>query len=750
SITVEGGGSSSGAGRVCANSEKGTPVEIGDMSRDWKSSEADRGSDGYTMSCLKGDTTRKAIQLVVANDGLSVVMKKGGAAESCVNSVGGLTVDQLRWMFSSKTATELAADGWDSSSLGNPDSDDIREWSDLSSDCPDSAIVLAYPDAESGTYEYFCEAIMNDDCSFGTGTQSADDNVLVNTLTGNEAAVGYFGFAYYVENTATLSAAAVKNADGNYVSPSGSTVADGTYNPLSRPLFMNLNVGDLDKTAPFLNFGYGDGGDVLVEGTGYVPLTSDNEAVMRDRIAMSTYQTECGPDGAIAIAGSSTVLPLAEAWAQRYDADCSGSDITVEGGGSSSGAGRVCANSEKGTPVDIGDMSREWKTTEADRGADGYTMSCLKGDTSRKAVQIVVAYDGLSVVMKKGGVAEACVNALGGLTPDQLRYIFSGNTTVELAANGWDSSSLGNPDGDEIREWSDLSSDCDTDAIVLAYPDAESGTFEYFCEAIMHEECTFGTGTQSPDDNVLVNTLTGDGAAVGYFGYAYYIKNTATLAAAPVMNSAGDYVSPEADSVADGSYNPLARPIFMNLHTAGLSKTAPFLQFGFSNIGDSLVESVGYVPIPDSVKRQMLGRLVGETAVCGVNDIIINEIHQDGEPEDYIELKNVGSAACSLHGWHIADGGTYDSNDPSSSTGFTITGYALGVGEYWLGYEDEVESFTFGLSKGGEDVYLIAPDGTVVDQVTAGSYGDDGNSVNNCGSSDESATPSPGADNNCS
>ena len=50
---------------------------------------------------------------------------------------------------------------------------------------------------------------------------------------------------------------------------------------------MNLNVGDLDKTAPFLNFGYGDGGDVLVEGTGYVPLTSDNEAVMRDRIAMS-------------------------------------------------------------------------------------------------------------------------------------------------------------------------------------------------------------------------------------------------------------------------------------------------------------------------------------------------------------------------------------------------------------------------------------------------------------------------------
>ncbi|MBL6892785.1 MAG: substrate-binding domain-containing protein, partial [Candidatus Poseidonia sp.] len=134
----------------------------------------------------------------------------------------------------------------------------------------------------------------------------------------------------------------------------------------------------------------------------------------------------CGPDGSIKIAGSSTVLPLAEIWAEYYQENCEGVTITVESGGSGGGAGRVCANSAKGTPVDIGDMSRDWKSTEANRGVDGYTMDCLAGDTSRSARQIQVAIDGLSVVMKSGGAADVCVNThLGGLTVDQLRWMFS-------------------------------------------------------------------------------------------------------------------------------------------------------------------------------------------------------------------------------------------------------------------------------------------------------------------------------------
>lgn len=94
---MEGGGSSVGAGRVCANLERGLPVDIGDMSREWKSQEAEVHK-GFVYKCLKGDTDRSAIQLPVAIDGLTVVVKKGGISANCVSLLGGLTLDQLRWM----------------------------------------------------------------------------------------------------------------------------------------------------------------------------------------------------------------------------------------------------------------------------------------------------------------------------------------------------------------------------------------------------------------------------------------------------------------------------------------------------------------------------------------------------------------------------------------------------------------------------------------------------------------------------
>ena len=196
--------------------------------------------------------------------------------------------------------------------------------------------------------------------------------------------------------------------------------------------------------------------------------TDTNNTTVIDDGGIDVGTVTCGPDGSIKIAGSSTVLPLAEIWAEYYQENCEGVTITVESGGSGGGAGRVCANSAKGTPVDIGDMSRDWKGTEADRRDDGFTMDCLAGDTSRSARQIQVAIDGLSVVMKKGGAADVCVNThLGGLTVDQLRWMFSNEADTGYTP--------ANDDGDAIKEWSDLSADCGAAEIVLAYPDADSG-----------------------------------------------------------------------------------------------------------------------------------------------------------------------------------------------------------------------------------------------------------------------------------
>ncbi|GIR07791.1 MAG: hypothetical protein CM15mP18_1200 [Methanobacteriota archaeon] len=209
--------------------------------------------------------------------------------------------------------------------------------------------------------------------------------------------------------------------------------------------------------------------------------TTTNNTGGDDRIDVGTVS--CGPDGSISIAGSSTVFPLAEAWAEYYSEACPGTTITVEGGGSGAGAGRVCANSEKGTAVDIGDMSRDWKGSEATRGDDGYTMSCLKGDTSLEARQIVVAYDGLSVVVKKGGAAETCVNGMGGLTVDQLRWIFSAETAAEMTAAGVDvSAAVPNSDGDDAtHKWSEFPPPTPPGgAINLPPPDADPGTQNTF------------------------------------------------------------------------------------------------------------------------------------------------------------------------------------------------------------------------------------------------------------------------------
>jgi ABC-type phosphate transport system substrate-binding protein len=98
-------------------------------------------------------------------------------------------------------------------------------------------------------------------------------------------------------------------------------------------------------------------------------------------------------------------------------------DMTVEGGGSSVGAGRVCGNLERGLPVDIGDMSREWKSKEAEVHKNEFVYKCLLGDTDRSAIQLPVAIDGLTVAVKKGGVSAQCVSLLGGLSLDQLRWM---------------------------------------------------------------------------------------------------------------------------------------------------------------------------------------------------------------------------------------------------------------------------------------------------------------------------------------
>ena len=469
----------------------------------------------------------------------------------------------------------------------------------------------------------------------------------------SDNAVGYFGYAYYEENAAVLNVVSISpdevgGGNDDHVEPNAGTVGSGEYSPLARPIFMNVDNSAWEDVSGFLNFGFSAVGSHMVAEVGYVPLPSYLNNEMTRRIAEAgthggKFYVECrGLDGkTIEIAGSSTVYPVASAWAQAFqvycDAQGSNVNINVAGGGSGAGASRICSTDTD--HVDIGDMSRGWKTSEATVGADGYTYSCL--DSEVTATQLQVAIDGLSVVVKRGGEADQCIAAMGGLSVAQLRWIYSDWSETDLAEHaegGLDMSSVTpSNDNDGVREWSDLSdsADCADSAIKLWGADSDSGTYEYFGETVFCKNCFAGKSgydsegfdnsrdggyQNSADDNVIVEGVSGDGMAIGYFGYAYYEENAAVL---NVVAISGDevgggstdypYVTPSSETVASGEYAPLARPIFMNVDNSAWDLVLPFMQYGFyKHVGSDLVAEVGYVALTGDNLATMKHRI--ETA----------------------------------------------------------------------------------------------------------------------------------------
>jgi phosphate transport system substrate-binding protein len=150
----------------------------------------------------------------------------------------------------------------------------VKKWSDVRADWPDKPIKLYGPDTDSGTFDYFTEAINGEaKRSRADYTASADDNVLVQGIEGDENALGYFGFAYYYENRDKLNLLAVDAGKGaGCVLPSHDTILNNTYSPLSRPLFVYVTNDALQQpeVAAFLRY-YLTEGRPLISEVGYVP-----------------------------------------------------------------------------------------------------------------------------------------------------------------------------------------------------------------------------------------------------------------------------------------------------------------------------------------------------------------------------------------------------------------------------------------------------------------------------------------------
>lgn len=198
------------------------------------------------------------LELEVAYDGLAVLVNPAN------DWVDNFTVEELKKIW------EPAAQGV------------IMKWNQIRPEWPDEEIHLFGPGVASGTYDYFTEAIVGKSgSSRGDFTASEDDHVLVQGIAGDKYSLGFFGLAYYAENKDKLTLIGVHNGE-EVVKPTLETVSNGSYRPLSRPLFIYVNSTSVasPEVVEFVDF-YIDNAAELSQDVGYIPLPEENYATQR-------------------------------------------------------------------------------------------------------------------------------------------------------------------------------------------------------------------------------------------------------------------------------------------------------------------------------------------------------------------------------------------------------------------------------------------------------------------------------------
>lgn len=179
---------------------------------------------------------------------------------------------------------------WEPSAQGK-----ITKWNQVNPAWPDEKIKLFGAGADSGTFDYFTEAIVGKaKSSRGDFTASEDDNVLVQGIATDKYSLGFFGFAYYTENKKKVNAAAIDNGKGGVI-PSAETVENGSYQPLSRPIFIYVNAKAADKPEvnEFVNF-YMKNAPTLVKEVKYFPLPAEIYQLNLDHLKQRKVGTVFG------------------------------------------------------------------------------------------------------------------------------------------------------------------------------------------------------------------------------------------------------------------------------------------------------------------------------------------------------------------------------------------------------------------------------------------------------------------------
>jgi phosphate transport system substrate-binding protein len=286
--------------------------------------------------------------------------------------------------------------------------------------------------------------------------------------------------------------------------------------------------------------------------------------------ALLVFTVACGGGGAtngdalsgsVELDGSSTVYPIQEALAEEYRAVQPRVQVTV--GVSGTGGGF-----EKFTKGET-DMSNASRPIEEEEAA-------IAQENGIEYVEIPIAYDGLSVVVSKEN------DFVKDLTREELNKIWTG----------------------EVTKWNEVRSEFPAEDIKLYGPGTDSGTFDYWNEVIIEADegdVITPNFVPSENDNVLVKGVSEDKYGLAYFGFAYYIENQDKLNIVAVVNpDTGEAVLPSEETINDGSYAPLSRPIFTYINVKSFKEKPAVQDYAYymiENAGELALE-VGYINLP--------------------------------------------------------------------------------------------------------------------------------------------------------
>jgi len=282
----------------------------------------------------------------------------------------------------------------------------------------------------------------------------------------------------------------------------------------------------------------------------------------------TTGEAAADLSGNVIADGSSTVGPLTTAAAERFRDEQSGVNVEVGISGTGGGFERFCAG--------------ETDVSNASRPIDEEEEVPLCEENGVDFTEIQVAVDALTVVVNPANDWADC------LTVDELNTI-------------WAPESEG-----EITSWSQVRDGFPDVPLALAGAGTDSGTFDYFTDAVNGEEgASRSDYTASEDDNTTVQAVQGDEGGLGYFGLSYYLENEGALKALEIENESGECVSPSAETAQAGDYNPLARPLFVYVRNESLQRpeVQEFMRFSLANIDDIATDAL-FIPPPADVKTQ--------------------------------------------------------------------------------------------------------------------------------------------------